>query len=113
ERHFFVRHQEHRLALRVRRGANRLATVERVIAAGGVDLRGLRLRPARGGTEDRVELDLGAAREGAVAALMETLRAVEGVRVVTYTRGAARLLPANGVDEADEADASDDDGLMG
>jgi putative Mg2+ transporter-C (MgtC) family protein len=113
ERRFFVRHQEHRLALRVRRGANRLATVERIIVAGGVQLRGLRLRPARGGSEDRVELDLGAAREGAVAALLETLRAVEGVRVVTYTRGAARLLPANGADEVDEGDAPDEDSFIG
>jgi putative Mg2+ transporter-C (MgtC) family protein len=109
ERRFFVRHQEHRLALRVRRGANRLATVERAISAGGVQLRGLRLRPARGGAEDRVELDLGAARDGAVAALVETLRVVEGVRVVTYTRGAARLLPANGAEEVDDLDTSDDD----
>lgn len=113
ERRFFVRHQEHRLALRVRRGASRLATVERAIAAGGVQLRGLRLRPARGGTEDRVELDLGAARTGAVAALVDTLRAVEGVRVVTYTRGAAQLLPASAEDDVDDGDTPDDENFAG
>lgn len=111
ERRFFVRHQEHRLSLRIRRGTDRLATVERLIGAGGVELRGLRLRPVRGGTEDRADLDLGAAREGAVTAVLEALRAVEGVRVVTYTRGTARPLPASAADESDEPDGLTDDGL--
>src|SRR3954452_23849764 len=57
ERRFFVRPQEHRLTLRVRRGAGRLAKIEQAISAGGVQLRGLRLRPVRGGSEDRAELD--------------------------------------------------------
>lgn len=111
ERWFFVHHQEHRLALRVRRGANRLTIVEQAVDAGGVQLRGLRLRPVRGGAEDRVELDLGTTHAGAITALLETLRSLEGIRVVTYTRGTARLVPAGSVDEADEPDASDDDGL--
>ena len=111
ERRFFVRHQEHRLILRVRRGAKRLAAVERAVVVGGGELRGLRLRPVRGGVEDRVELDLGAAREGAIPALVEALRELEGVRVVTYSRGSARLVPASGAEEADEPDASDDDAL--
>lgn len=109
EQRFFVHHQEHRLELRVRRGAQRLLAVESVIAAGGVELRGLRLRPARDGAEDRVDLDLGVAREGAVTALLEKLRDLEGVRVVTYTRAVSRLIiPASG-DERDVTEQGDED----
>lgn len=111
ERRFFVHHQDHRLVLRVRRGSSRLVAVERVIAASGIALRGLRLRPARGGAEDRVEFDLGPAREGAVTTMMDTLRTIEGVRLVTYTRGSARLVPLSSADEAQDLDAVDDDGL--
>jgi hypothetical protein len=39
---------------------------------------------------------------------MEDLRAVEGVRVVTYSRGTARLLPASGAEEEEDALADDD-----
>lgn len=112
EHRFFVRHQEHRLALRVRRGANRLETVERLIVASGVSLRALRLRPARGGADDRVELDLAAPREGAVTALVEALRGVEGVRVIAYARGIARPLSTRDSGDADEAEGADDDGLV-
>jgi hypothetical protein len=112
ERRFFVRHQEHRLTLRVRRGAGRLAKIERAINGGGVQVRGLRLRPARGGAEDRAELDLGAAREGAVAAVLDALRAIDGVRVSHYSRGAARLLPAGSSGEPDEADCPDGDNAV-
>jgi putative Mg2+ transporter-C (MgtC) family protein len=107
ERRFFVRRQEHRLVLRVRRGARRLVAVEQAVSAGGVELRGLRLRPARDGAEDRVDLDLGAAREGAITTLLESLRELDGVRVVTYSRGSARPLPSASADEADEADGTD------
>lgn len=112
ERRFFVGRQEHRLTLQIRRGANRLTLVERIIGAEGVELRGLRLRPTRGGADDRAELDLGAARAGAVTAVIEALRAIEGVRLVTYSRGTAKLLPANGADDADESEAADNDSLM-
>ena len=108
ERRFFAHQQDHRLLLRVARSAGRLVAVERAIAAGGVDLRGLRLRPVRDGAEDRVELDLGAAQEGAVGALVERLRGMEGVRVVTYTRGAARPASPGGQDDPDELEAADD-----
>ena len=107
ERRFFVRQQDHRLLLRVVRGAGRLAAVERAVAAAAVELRGLRLRPARGGAEDRVELDLGAVRAGAVPALVEALRGMDGIRVMTYTRGTTRLL-TGGADESDEFEAADD-----
>ncbi len=108
ERRLFVRLQEHRLLLRVARGADRLAAVERAVVAAGVELRGLRLRPARGGVQDRVEIDLGAARVGVVPTLVETLRGMEGVRVVTYTSGAPRPVSASGADELDEFEAADD-----
>ena len=109
EQRFFVRHQEHRLDLRVRRGERRLLAVESAIAAGGVEMRGLRLRPARAGAEDRVEIDLGVTREGAVGALLETLRDLEGVRVVTYTRGVPRVVRPAAGDEGDISEQGDDD----
>lgn len=111
ERRYFSRRQEHRLTLRVRRGENRLSTVEQVVAAGDVELRGLRLRPARRGTEDRVDLDLGTVREGAAAGVLEQLRDLAGVRVVTYARGTARVMPLGGQAEVDEMEPADDDDL--
>lgn len=110
ERRLFSRPQEHRLELRVLRGAKRLLAVEQVIAARGIELRGLRLRPAREGAEDRVDLDLGVARTGAVPALLEALRELDGVRVVTYTRAAARVVLPGG---ADEAEATEDEARAG
>lgn len=90
ERRFFAHRQEHRLVLRVERGAQRLAAIERTAADAAIEVRGLRLRPVRGGREDRVELDLGTTRPGAIVGLLEALCAVEGVRVVTYTSGIPR-----------------------
>ncbi len=109
EQRFFVRHQDHRLELRILRGERRLLAVESAIAAGGVEMRGLRLRPARDGAEDRVDIDLGATREGAVMALLDKVRDLEGVRVVTYTRATSRvIIPASG-DEGDVSEQGDDD----
>lgn len=90
EQRFFAHRQEHHLISRVERGARRLAAVERATGATAIEVRGLRLRPVRGGREDRVELDLGATHPGAIAELLEALRAVQGVRVVTYMSGVAR-----------------------
>jgi putative Mg2+ transporter-C (MgtC) family protein len=104
ERRFFAHPQEHRLELRVQRGARRLLAVEQVIAAGGIELRGLRLRPAREGAEDRVDLDLGVARAGAVPTLLEALRGLEGVRVVTYTRAVPRVVAPGGAEEVEAAE---------
>lgn len=108
ERRIFVRLQDHRLLLRVTRGAGRLAAVEQAVAATGVELRGLRLRPVRGGAEDRVEVDLGAARTGAVPTLVEMLRGMDGVRVVAYSRGVVRPAAAGVAEESDEFEAVDD-----
>ena len=107
ERRFFAHPQEHRLELRVRRDERGLVAVERAVAAAKVELRGLRLRPAREGAEDRVDLDLGAAQSGTVAALLEALRALEGVRVVEYTRAAHR--PAS-AESAEEEAVGDEEG---
>jgi putative Mg2+ transporter-C (MgtC) family protein len=101
ERRFFAHPQEHRLELRVQRGARRLLAIEQVIAARGIELRGLRLRPAREGAEDRVDLDLMGGRAGAVPALLDALRDFEGVRVVMYTRIAPRLAAPGGADEVE------------
>lgn len=94
ERRLATPQRDHRLVLRVRRGAGGLAAVEGAVAVAAVELRGLRLRPARGGTEDRVELDLGASRQEAVTALLEALGAQSGVWVVSYRRGGVLLVAA-------------------
>lgn len=112
ERRIFAHHQQHRLELRLQRGAGRLAAVEQAVAFAGVRPRGLRVRPARGGTEDRVELDLGPVRDVTVTRLLETLRALDGVRLVNYTLGAARLArvaeAASAPPPAEDDDLDDD-----
>ena len=116
ERRVFVHHQQHRLELRLQRGTGRLAAVECAVTLAGVRPRGLRVRPARGGAEDRVELDLGPVRDATVTRLLDTLRALDGVRLVTYTLGAARLArsaEAAGAPPAVEDDDLDDDGEAG
>ncbi len=90
EQRFFTHHRAHRLELRLQRGVGNLAMMERAILAAGINIRGLRVRPARGGREDRVEIDLGPVRDATATALLDTLRNLTGVRLVTYTLGAAR-----------------------
>ncbi|HEY8597648.1 MAG TPA: MgtC/SapB family protein [Thermomicrobiales bacterium] len=108
EQRFFAHHRAHRLELRLLRGGENLAAVERAIVAAGVQLRGLRVRPARGGREDRLELDLGPTRDSTATALLDTLRKLDGVRLVAYTLGTTRpLRPAPGTTA--EMGAADDD----
>ena len=108
EQRFFAHHRAHRLELRLLRGSDNLAAVERAIVAAGVQLRGLRVRPARGGREDRLEIELGPTRDTTATALLDTLRKLEGVRLVAYTLGATRApRPAPGTAAA--TDPVDDD----
>lgn len=108
ERRLFVHHEDHRLVLRVRRGGGRLTTVENTVSD-AVQIRRLRLRPAQQEPVDVLDLDLGTARQGAIAALLDTLHALDGVRVVSYTRGGARLVAADAADEAEGLAAEDED----
>ncbi|MGH2533561.1 MAG: MgtC/SapB family protein [Thermomicrobiales bacterium] len=105
EHHFFVHHQDHRLELRVARRVDSLAELERAVQAAAVDIRRMTLRPVRDGTEDRVDLELGGTvRPMAMTSLLETLRTIEGIRLVNYSRGTARVARAGGWDESDEDD---------
>ena len=88
EQRVFSHHREHRLELRVRRGAGRLATIETAVAQAGVRIESLRVPPARGG-EDRVELTLGPAPDGKVTGLLDLLRDLDGTRLVTFSKGPA------------------------
>jgi putative Mg2+ transporter-C (MgtC) family protein len=111
EQRFFAHHRAHRLELRLQRGGENLAAVERAIVAAGVQLRGLRVRPARGGREDRLEIELGPTRDVTATALLDTLRKLDGVRLVTYTLGTTRPpRPASGTAAA-MGPADDDDDL--
>lgn len=75
--------------------------------------------PACGGVEDRVELDLGPVRDATITQLLDTLRALDGMRLVNYTFGAARLARVaeavsapSAVEEDDiDDDAEEDDAL--
>lgn len=90
ERHFFQHHRVHQLELRVIRGEGRLAAIEAAVSQAGFDLRGLQLRPVRGDKSDRVALDLGPLPPAHVASLIDTLRNLEGVQVVSYSLGEQR-----------------------
>ncbi|HEU0164996.1 MAG TPA: MgtC/SapB family protein, partial [Thermomicrobiales bacterium] len=85
ERRFFDHHSPQQIVMRVQRAPGRLAEVEASVAASRAALRGLRLRPARGGAEDRVELDLTGASSRQVSELIDALRCLDGVQLVEYT----------------------------
>ncbi len=106
EQRVFAHHREHRLELRVRRGAGSLTAIEAAVAHAGVSLQSLRLRPAHGGSEDRVELDLGAIPDATATKLLETLRGLEGTRLMAYSMGVRRPEPAATIESNldDEAD---------
>lgn len=109
ERHFFVHHQEHRLVLRVRHGEHRLAAIERVVSGASVNLRRMRLREERPGEEDRLDLDLGTASLRAIPVLLDRLRGIEGVRVVSYSQEAGHPRRTDSGDDIDNGEESDDD----
>ena len=114
EQRVFVLHRDHRLELRVRRGAGSLAAVEAAVAQAGVSLQSMRVRPIHDETEDRVELDLGPVSNARAAALLERLRELEGTRLVTYTMGVKRpLAPTISLpgsrDGGEDAEELDDD----
>lgn len=98
ELHFFQHRHVHQLQLRIRREDGRLATIESAISSAGLDLRGLRLRPVRGGHEDRIDLDLGPLAPPQAARLIDALRNLEGVQLVAYSLGEIRA-PTGGNDE--------------
>jgi putative Mg2+ transporter-C (MgtC) family protein len=115
EHRFFAHHQDHRLDLRVERDIQVLALVERAVLEAGVEIRRIVLRPVRDGAEDRVDLALGSSvRPAAMMTLLDALRAVAGVRSVTYSRGSARVAQydswEDGDDGDDEGDGADDNG---
>ncbi len=84
EQRIFSHHRDHRLELRVQRGAGSLAGIEAAIAHAGVSIESLRVRPASGGSEDRVEIALGPVADAQAATLLDQLRALEGTRLVAY-----------------------------
>lgn len=91
EYRFFAHNHPSVLSLRIRREAGGVATVQRVVAESGVELRGMRLRPGKGGDEDRIELVLGNTRQGVVLRLLQRLGTVEGVGSVLYQGLRSRL----------------------
>ena len=106
-RPFFSHHSPQQITLRVPRGNGTLAAVESAVAPSKLQLRGLRVRPARGATEDKVELDFSNVSPGRAVQLLDALRQMDGVHIVTYTIGEIRSVPpspgaASDVEEIDE-----------
>lgn len=102
---FFPHHHEHRLALRID-DAEVVTTVETIVAGAGVYIRRLRLRANHDDKAGfQLDLDLGAAPQGAISALLTTLRATDGVRIASYIREPAQLERAG--------DDGDGDALLG
>ena len=106
ERRFFDHHAPQLITLRVRRGAGPLAAMEGELARAGLDVRGLRMRPVRGGREDRIEITLANLPMNRATTLLEGIRQIDGVRIVTYSLGVPR--PAS-VDQSDGDDVMEDD----
>lgn len=113
EYRLFYHSLDHHLVLRVERGRGRLAAVEAAVAATNVSLRQIRVRPLRGGSADRVELDLRGNRSQRFTTLLDTLRDYEGVRVVSYHQGSTVAEPSDSADGPDteaREDGNDTDG---
>lgn len=92
EYRFFSHNHPSVLSLRIRRDCGGVAAVERAVIESGVELRGMRLRPGKGNSEDRIELVLGNAREAVALRLVERLGALEGTGSVMY-QGLRQRLP--------------------
>jgi putative Mg2+ transporter-C (MgtC) family protein len=108
EHRFFIHHQDHRIELRATRNVESLATIEQAVDAANVEIRRLSLRPVREGTETRIDLVLGGiARPGSITRLLEQLNAIDGVNLVSYSGGTARLARAGGWEEVDEDEGFD------
>jgi putative Mg2+ transporter-C (MgtC) family protein len=89
ERRLFLHAEQHRLVLEATRRTDRLALIAQAVTAAAVDVHRVRVRSVNG-DHDRIDLDLGAARPEAVAAFLSQVRALDGVRVVGYSRGPGR-----------------------
>jgi len=90
ERRFFNHHSPQQMTLRVRRGSGPLAAIESELARTSLDIRGLRMRPVRGGTEDRIDITFANLALSRVSGLLERIRQIEGVQIVTYSVGTPR-----------------------
>jgi putative Mg2+ transporter-C (MgtC) family protein len=108
ERRFFDHHYPQLVTMRLSRETGNLAAVEATIHQAGLRLRGLRLRPARGGSEDRLELEFAALPPDRASDLLDALRKLAGVRLVTYTLGPPRAINGNGHSDDDHG-ANDED----
>jgi putative Mg2+ transporter-C (MgtC) family protein len=107
ERRFFDHHSSQHVVVRLQREPGLLASVESAVASSKVTLRGLRLRPSRRGTDDRVELDLSGASSRTVSVLIDELRRLDGVQVVEYTLESPTAAKTNGA--SIDAPGDDDD----
>ena len=90
ERKMFHLHVPQVVTMRVSRGDGSLTLVEAAVERCGLQLRGL--RPALGGSEDRIEREFGMLPSARASNLIDTLRRVDGVRMITYT-AASRAVP--------------------
>ncbi len=106
ERRFFNHRAPQQIALRVQRGAGSLAAVEAQLIRSRADIIGLRMRPVRGGLEERIEILFADLPLNRATSLLEGIRQIDGVRVVTFSLGVPRPGPS---DPSDNDDSLGDD----
>ena len=111
ERKIFYHHVPQVVTMRVSRGDGSLAAVEAAVKRCGLQMRGMRLRSARGGSEDRIELEFGLLPAARASNLIDTLRRVDGVRMITYTTAPQGLASFRSLDNGD--DVTDEDDTVG
>lgn len=104
EQRYFAHHREHLLEFRVQRGSGNLSSIEEAIKHAGVHIESLRVRPAGGGNEDRVEIALAPLADKRAALLLEQLRALDGIRLVAYDMGGPPPPPGGATSHESEND---------
>ncbi len=84
ERRLFVHKRRAAVTVSVRRQQGQVAAIEGHVRAVGLELRRLQLAPSRTDNDSIVMLELGAGRPAALATLVERLREIPGVTLVSY-----------------------------
>ncbi len=109
ERRFFSHQQQHRLSLDVTPGGGRFAMIERTLASSAVTPRRIRFRQESDRPYDRLDLDLATSGGLGIGALLDALRAIDGVTIASYSHETSWT---EAQDLGDLTDADDDDGPL-
>lgn len=103
ERRLFAHKRLSSVTVSVRRQHGQIAAIEDHVRASGLELRSLQLAPSRTGDDSTVTLELRGGRPEAFSALVEHLREVLGVTLVSYGK---RDLPAQDAEGSESEEDS-------